>query len=190
MKITRKQRLIGFGVVVGMALGLGLALPAQYFIARRMAAPQPLISRLKLDAVATHGSELFTIATSPVGADAEGIFFLDSLTGNLQCLVKHRRNPRAWAAQFSKNVFEDLQVQQGAKKVRLLMVTGLANFPGSTGNTRFGASLVYVVDATTGRYAVYGFPWNSTAYNRGQVQVAPFVLVSAGSVRQQDTIRQ
>ena len=178
------------GVVAGIVAGLLISLPVQYFMLQHFASRSPAIPPVQINATATHGDELFAVATSPVGGDVEGVFFLDAVTGELQCLVKHRRNAQAWIAQFRKNVFEDLQIQQGGKKPRLLMVTGLANFPGSTGNTRMGASLVYVVDASTGRYAVYGFPWNSSAYNRGQIQVSPFLLLNAGSARQQEVIRQ
>ena len=142
-----------------------------------------------LDAVATHGNDLFVVATSPIGAEAEAVFFLDGLTGDLHCLVKHRRNARAWAAHYQKNVYEDLQIQAGAKKPKLLMVTGISNFPGTTGNARLATTLVYIVDATTGRFAVYGIPWNHSLYTRGQPQTGPLLPLNAGSIRQPDIIR-
>ena len=185
-----KRRWLGFGscLVLGLAVGWG----AGWWSAQANRESTFSLDTLPLGAVASDSSDLFVVATGPVGADVEGVFFLDQITGDLQCLVMYRRAPGGVAqfvAQFKKNVFEDLQLAQG-KKTRLLMVTGVGNFLGSTRNTRLGQAVVYVVDSTSGRFAAYGIPWNSALYSSGRPQVGPFIKMAVGSIRQQELIRE
>ena len=58
-------------------------------------------------ASATHGSSKFAMATGQVGDDTEGIFMLDYLTGDLQCLVIYPRTG-TFRARFVANVVRDL----------------------------------------------------------------------------------
>ncbi len=146
------------------------------------------LDAIPLEAVATDSNDKFILATGQVGADNEAVFFLDSISGRLQCLVMSRRIPGQFVASFTAQIFEDLQISD-AKSARLLMVTGTSNFPGAGRNTRLGAAIIYVVDATSGKFVAYGVPWNSAAYNSNQPQEAILLKMAAGSIRQPDIIR-
>ena len=91
----------------------------------------------------------------------EGVFFLDFLTGDLQCWVLNSRNGQL-GGQFRHNVVQDLGVEQG-KKPRYLMVTGAASFRRGTSGLQPADSIVYVADANTGHFAAYALPWNRQA---------------------------
>jgi len=182
------------GLLLGLVFGLGVGWGAGWWSSHWNGSSVLSLGSLPLDAVSTDSSDLFAVATGPVGSDVEGVFFLDSITGELQCLVMHRRaigGIAQFVAQYKKNVFEDLNLQGGnGKKVRLLMVTGVGNFIGSNRNMRLGQSVVYVVDAGSGKFVAYGIPWSSTAYAAGQPQGGPFITMAAGSIRQQNLIRE
>ena len=81
-------------------------------------------------------------------------------------------------ARFSINIAETLGT--GAKGGQYLMVTGRANFPRAS-NRPAAATVVYVMDSTTGNYACYGIPFDHTAVPRNQPQQGLLVLIGAGS---------
>ncbi|MCA9133988.1 MAG: hypothetical protein KDA45_12565, partial [Planctomycetales bacterium] len=111
---------------------------------------------------------------------AEGIFFLDFITGDLQCLVYY---PRAggFGARYFANVLP--QLGGGGKNSKYLMVTGQAVVNASSGGARPGASLVYVTDTTTGMFAAYAVPWDQSAESGGRAQSGPLIPVAGGPVR-------
>ena len=112
---------------------------------------------------------------------SEGIFFLDFLTGDLQCAVLYKNG--LWGASFVANVFPDLGINQGTKKPNFLMVTGAWEGLRGGGGGQPGRSVVYVVDSTTGSFAVYGVPWNRQAEATGAVQGGPLFLMHKGRAR-------
>lgn len=142
---------------------------------RPTAAPLPPI----LAAAAT-GSDTMAVATGPIGRDSEGIFFLDFITGDLQCLVYY---PRAggFGAHYYGNVLPHLG--GGGKNSKYLLVTGQAIVSGSSGGARPAASLVYVTDITTGLFAAYAVPWDQTAESSGRVQSGGLVYAGGGPIR-------
>ncbi len=152
------------------AIGLG------YWVGRHEATP----SIPQLQAASAASSDIMAVATGPIGKDAEGIFFLDFITGDLQCLVYY---PRAggFGAHYYGNVLPHLG--GGGKNSKYLMVTGQAIVTGSTGGARPGASLVYVTDTTTGLFAAYAVPWNQTAETSGNVQSGGLVYAGGGPIR-------
>lgn len=137
-------------------------------------------SPLPLLAAAASASDTMAVATGPISNDAEGIFFLDFITGDLQCLVYYPR-ARTFGARYVTNVLP--QLGGGGKNSQYILVTGAANSKGSTGGARPGASLVYVTDATSGVFAAYAVPWDRTAETSGRVQSGPLVYAGGGPIR-------
>ncbi len=172
---------------LGIGLSMGLMLTAGVVIGTKMnrsTQPELQLPITALNATATHGSENFAVATGLVKDGTEGVFFLDSITGDIQCQVINRRT-LALAGQFRHNVFNDLGVEQG-KKPRLLMVTGAATFPGGA---QLADTLVYVVDANSGRFVAYALPFARNIMSSNRTQFETFRLVGKGSVREQGVLR-
>lgn len=119
------------------------------------------------------------VATGQVGRDSEGIFFLDFVTGDLQCLVYYPRTG-TFGAHFVTNVTQTLGAGQNAK---YLMITGQAIPQSQTAGAQPGASLVYVTNATTGVFAAYAVPWNATAESSGRAQAGTLVYAGGGAIR-------
>jgi hypothetical protein len=132
-------------------------------------------------AAAAVSSDNMAVATGPIGRDSEGIFFLDFITGDLQCLVYYPRIG-AFGAHYYANVVPQLG-GGGGRNAKYLMVTGQAIVPGSTGGARPAASLVYVTDTTTGIFAAYAVPWDPTAESAGRPQSGPLRFVGGGPIR-------
>lgn len=143
----------------------------------REAAP---VSLPALHAASAASSDSMAVATGQIGKDSEGIFFLDFVTGDLQCLVYYPR-ARGFGAHYVGNVLQHLG--GGGKNANYLMVTGQAVVPSSTGGTRPGASLVYVTDTTSGLFAAYAVPWDMTAESGGRIQSGGLVYVGGGPIR-------
>lgn len=120
------------------------------------------------------------MATGPISDDAEGLFFLDFNTGDLQCLVYYPRVGR-----FGAKYFTNVRTQLGSasKNSKYLMTTGAIAHRASTGGTRPGNSLVYVTDLTTGLFATYAVPWDRNAEATGRQQANPLVFVQGGPIR-------
>ncbi|MCA9193110.1 MAG: hypothetical protein KDB03_15150 [Planctomycetales bacterium] len=125
-------------------------------------------------------SDNMAVATGAISDDAEGVFFLDNLTGDLQCLVYYPRFG-GFGARFFTNVLQ--QLPGGGKNAKYLMVTGQALPRATTGITKPGGSLVYVTDVNSGMFAAYAVPWNNTAEASGRVQAGPLVFVGGGPIR-------
>jgi hypothetical protein len=163
-------------LVAGSLCGC-VALAAGFWFGRQPSPPAQLPPML---ASAATVCDTMAIATGPMGRDSEGVFFLDFITGDLQCLVYY---PRAggFGAHYFGNVLPHLG--GGGKNSKYLMVTGQAVVPSSSGGARPGASLVYVTDTTTGMFAAYAVPWDPTAETSGRVQTGAVVYVGGGPIR-------
>ena len=164
-------------LIVTASLCSCLALATGFWLGQERPSASPLP---QLMAAAAVGSDTMAVATGPIGKDAEGVFFLDFLTGDLQCLVYY---PRAggFGAHYYGNVLPNLG--GGGKNSKYLMVTGQALVSGSTGGARPGASLVYVTDTTTGLFAAYAVPWDQTAESGGRAQSGGLVYAGGGPIR-------
>lgn len=165
-------------IVVTASLCSCLALGVGYWLGQKPAAPYPLPPLLAAAAVS---GDTMAMATGPVGKDSEGVFFLDFITGDLQCLVYYPRMG-GFGAHYVTNVMQHLGGGAG-QNAKYLMLTGQATVTGSTGGARPGGSLIYVTDITTGVFAAYAIPWNPTAETSGQMQASPLVYVGGGPVR-------
>jgi hypothetical protein len=164
--------LFGVGMVIGTIVGISTSVTPNASIAGFE------IDGKVLQAAAGDSSDKFAIATGRVSDTAEGVFMLDGLTGDLQCIVPYTRTG-AFGGLFTTNVFADLKIQ-GTKTPRFVMVTGEANF---SGNARPGNCIVYVVDASTGNYAAYGIPWNRQMETTGRAQQGKLQGLTSGQAR-------
>lgn len=153
-------------LVVGLLLGLVTGL-----IVRGLWTPVPVF------ATATDGQDNFAIATGFVDEDTEAMFFLDFLTGDLRATVPGRQNGK-FTSFFETNIMADFGSSGNrGKNPKFLLVTGRADFGGSSSNTQVARSVVYVAEATSGEVACYGLPWNRTAYSANRPQKGNFVLL-------------
>lgn len=136
-----------------------------------------------LHAVATDRTETYAIATGPVDAEVEAIYFLDFLTGDLAAVVLGKQ-PGSWSGFFRRNVAADLVVDP-QKNPKYMMVTGMAGLR-RAGGTRVQPSnaVCYVAEVSSGKLAAYAVPWSPSQFSAGQMQTAPLVLVGATYFRQ------
>jgi hypothetical protein len=125
--------------------------------------------------------ESFAMATGAIDQDVEGLYLLDFLTGDLQCVVLNFRTAR-FNAVFRTNVLNDLGIDP-SKKPQYLMTTGAINFPRGASVARPGNSVVYVLETNTGNFAAYGLPWRRELAVTGRVQGSPLMLLDVGQAR-------
>jgi hypothetical protein len=135
--------------------------------------------QLRADTAAVGDS--FAMATGPIDSEVEGLYLLDFLTGDLQCVVLNYRTAR-FNAIFRANVLNDLGVDP-AKKPQFLMTTGAVNFPRGAAIARPGNSVVYVLETTTGNFAAYGLPWRRELAATGRAQADALLLLDIGRAR-------
>lgn len=140
------------------------------------------LSSLNLSQVssAAIGSNM-AVATGQVSDEAEGVFFLDFLTGDLQCLVYYPRSG-AFGARYYTNVQAHMP-SGGGKNAQYLMVTGNAISSRTSSNVKPANCLVYVTDVSSGTFAAYTVPWSKTAESSSQAQGGPLVFVGGGPIR-------
>jgi hypothetical protein len=110
-------------------------------------------------AVATSQIDNFAACTAPLDNEVEGIFLLDSVTGDLKGAAINP-NTRTFTVFFSVNVASAFELDAAAKP-RYLLVSGLASFRGTSGNQRPANSVLYVAEMTSGKVMAYGIPWSS-----------------------------
>jgi hypothetical protein len=121
------------------------------------------------DATAAVSSDKYSIATGPVGDEAEGFFVLDHNSGLLQCSVIYPRMGQGqFLGLFTANVNDTLGA--GAKGGTYLMVTGQAEFPRASNRAIGANTLVYVLNTATGNYAAYAIPFDRTKNTAGIAQ--------------------
>lgn len=152
--------------VVGMIAGLNL---------------QKAPLEIPINATASSWSETMCAATGPIDEEVEGLFTLDALTGDLQCAVLNGRTTK-FAGLFRTNVLNALG-SDASKKPSYMLLTGHASFPGQGGNVRPGNCVAYVIDSTSGRFAVYGVPWQRSVAARGAPQAGALLLLDTGTAR-------
>lgn len=161
---------MGVCVLAGTLIGLGLSSQTTLTL--------PVT---ELQASSSDSGDSFAIATGPVDENGEGVFMLDFLTGDLQCVVMNHRAQR-FNALFRTNVAADLGIER-SKKPQYLMVTGQMNFVRGTALGRPAQSVVYVIDANTGNFASYGFTWRRDAAATARPQGGAMVLLDKGTAR-------
>jgi hypothetical protein len=180
----RRWLSFGGGLTAGLLVGVGLLIGG--IVGNRYTAqdrqPEGLsLPITKLHATATHGGETFAMATGAITPEVEGVFFLDYLTGELQCQVVSVRYLQL-AGVFKHNVIADLGIEKG-KKPSFLLTTGQAQFRSTGGAVQFAGTIVYVADANSGNWAAYALPWNRQAESVGVTQAFPMKLIGGGKAR-------
>ena len=173
-----KNKSLFVGIGIGLLFGIGMVTGTLIGLKSERSAATVEIDGMVLKAAGSDSSDNFSLATGSISEAAEGAFFLDTLTGDLQCIVPYARTGQ-FGGHFKTNVFGDLQVQR-TKKPRLLLVTGDVQF---LGTNRPGNTLVYVVDATTGNFASYYVPWNRQLESTGRPQSGALVALKVGQAR-------
>ena len=118
-----------------------------------------------LHAVATDRIDTFAVATGPIDGDAEAVYFLDFLTGDLRAVVISK-NTGKFAGFFSYNVLQDMGVDP-TKNPRFMMVTGVLNLRRGPGGVGYSGSAVYIAEVTTGKVAAYTLPWSAQYHVTG-----------------------
>lgn len=145
--------------------------------------PAPLAAA-RLNAVATSSGDTFSMCTGPIADGMEGVFFLDFLSGDLQCLVPNARTGSVGGA-YKYNIMADLGIEAGAtKKPQFLMVTGLAQFRTGGGDIKPADCILYVADAATGNWVAYSLPWSRTTAVSGAPQRGTLLKVGFGKARE------
>ena len=131
------------------------------------------------DATAAVSSDKYSIATGPVGDQAEGFFVLDHNSGLLQCSVLYPQLGQGqFLGLFQVNVIDALGA--GGKGGTYLMVTGQADFPRASNRAIGANTLVYVLNTATGNYASYAIPFDRTKVAAGIAQQGAMVLWGTG----------
>ena len=159
-------------------LALLLATATGYWLGSQERRQVSLLDLQPIAASAT-GTNM-AVATGQVSEEAEGVFFLDFLTGDLQCLVYYPRSG-AFGARYYTNVHAQMPTQ--GKNGEYLMVTGAALSTRTSSNVRPANCLVYVTDVSSGTFAAYAVPWNKSAESSSQAQGGPLIFVGGGPIR-------
>jgi hypothetical protein len=124
------------------------------------------------------------MATGTVSEGLDGVFFLDSLTGDLKgTVINPMVQPATVGITYSRNVVADLQIDV-AKAPKFVMVTGQLPLRPLGGNNQFADSVIYVAEVTSGKMACYGMQFNFGAFNNMRGAQAEFLLLTGGQFRQ------
>ncbi|MDO4569004.1 MAG: hypothetical protein Q4D38_01305 [Planctomycetia bacterium] len=198
MKIVKPALFLGFALICCVATGVVSSLfVSNYRSSEAQNFPAALLANTsdRLDGYLT--------CTGYVDAGVEAVYVLDSTTGMLSVgvLSKHPA-ARGFQARYQGNVLMDLEKAitvlnrqaTGGKKSSSRSKRGVTDIPQvalampaepkyimsvgshditSTGNTRFGASALYVTEVNTGLMFVYILPWNPTAHSSNSPVAMP-----------------
>lgn len=113
--------------------------------------------QMPLHAVATHGQDNFAICTAPMDADVEGVFVLDSVTGDLKAAVLNVQT-RRFNTLFEYNVVHDFP-GPNAKNPHYRIVSGVADIRQVITAGQLARAVIYVAEAASGQIVAYGVPW-------------------------------
>jgi hypothetical protein len=173
--------MLGAGLLLGLCTGVGMLIGALVAVNWQSSSGLQW-PETRLQAVASHSGETLAMATAALDPDAEAVFMLDYLTGDLQCWgVSPRSGLPALSGSIS--VLPALGVEEG-KKPSYVMVTGGANFMrGADAGAAPGNCVVYVADSNTGNFAAFGVMYNRTALRAGMMQPVGFKLLGKGKAR-------
>lgn len=130
------------GLAAGLVVGLNLA---------------GIWPQMPLHAVATHGQDNFAICTGPMDEDVEGVFVLDSVTGDLKAAVLNVQT-RRFNTLFEYNVVRDFPAGH-SKNPSYRIVSGVANIRQIVTAGQLARVVIYVAEAASGQIVAYGIPW-------------------------------
>lgn len=172
---------------VGLALLIGLTTGVGVYVGNRLAQDRMLenMPPIELQAGTAARTKSMSMATGSIDGNAEALFVLDHVTGNLQCWLLNAKTGRVGGI-YRANAAGDLRVagnnKQGAPE--FLMTTGNFFFTGgNTGNNQPSNSICYVADANTGNVVGYNVIYNEQILLRGGVEEGALNLVCKGAAR-------
>lgn len=137
-----------------------------------------------------HGEEGSVLATAPLDDELDGLYFFDGKTGELTVVALNNREFRFMAV-LRKNVANDFfgKDKNKTKNPKFMMSVGgtdLVQRPGS--QLRWGDSVIFLLERTTGRVVCYGtlLPPNLKANKevyRGSLEVVSKLEIREVEVR-------
>ena len=133
-----------------------------------------------LHAVSTDRVDTFAMATGPVDADTEAVYFLDFLTGDLRAAAINPRMGK-FNAFFQVNVLQAMGIDV-SKNPKFLMITGVSALRRGAG-PQWGSSAVYVAETTTGVVAAFATPWPREMANAVKTIQAPMRMLDMAKFR-------
>ena len=161
-------------------LWLGLGLLAGLMVAG-------LWPSVPLHAVATDKIDTFSMATGPVEADYEAVYFLDHLTGDLNGFVIGRTAAGGYGVlqRCYRNVLKEDFKTDNEKTPKFIMTTGVCDLSrgGRGGPVMPSRSVLYIADVTSGLAGVYAWTYNPTFHNAGRYAEPPFALLCGFPIR-------
>jgi hypothetical protein len=169
---------------MGLLVGIGMMIGAVHAVSGP-GSNQLLLPETLLHAEAATGCDTMAVATGAVGDDSEGLYTLDFITGELNCFVMYTQGGSAkqWGGTFKTSVIPALGAVEKGKSPNYLLVTGRADFRGTSAQQRPGYSIAYVVDTNTGNFAAYGVLWNKAYAASGNPQTGELLLLNKGTAR-------
>ena len=135
------------GLAAGLAIGLVAAM---------------LLRPAGVEASATQGEAGFIVCTAELEEGMEGIYYLDSQTGDIKGAFMNPRTGKLLSA-YEYNVLKDYK---DATAPKFLMVSGRAAI-GPNGNVSASMGQIYVVDAKTGIFNIYAAPYGVNRLSGG-----------------------
>jgi hypothetical protein len=129
------------GLAAGLIVGLNVA---------------GLWPQVPVHATATHGQDNFAICTGVLDLNVEGVFVLDSVTGQLKGAAMNIQT-RTFNTYFEYDVTQDLPTT--SKNPQYRIVTGITNIRQVVAAGQLASTVIYVAEATSGQLMAYGVPW-------------------------------
>ncbi len=182
---TSSLAVLSIGLAVGLLVGVGMMI-GTYVTMNQVNHDQN--SEIQIPEHLLHASSATTgksmaMATGPIYEEAEGIFVLDFLTGQLYCWVP---NPRGLAdgyqAVYKTNVIDALGVEKG-KTPDYILTTGLIQTVGRGAGAAPANCVCYVADCNTGRVAMYTLAFNKAMAKANRPQAGELILMGVAPAR-------
>ena len=136
---------------------------------------------LVLHADTASSGKQISMATGFIDDGVEGLFVLDHLTGNIQCVVINRRTGEL-NARFTGSATTALGADKGGS-TDFVMATGRVDFNKGSGQNRPAGCVCYVAEGNSGKFVGFGLRYNSQAAAKGKPQTGTLEVVCRGITR-------
>ena len=138
-------------------------------------------STLKLMASGSSAGKNVSLATGQIDEGNEGIYILDHLNGNLQCWLINPRTNKIGGV-YRANIFDALPDLKQGDDLDFVLTTGNFNFQ-NRGNQQLARSIAFVGVGKSGVVAGFGFRFDKTVIQRGNIQEGTLEVVVNGPIR-------